>query len=477
MSSSQKTIVVCGGGLAGSMVTVSLLNGLGEGFQIIQINDPASPSEDVFYGSVTSPESYNFLRSIGLDEPLLLLQSDTSFSYGTHYRQWLSSTSWMQCHHAPLPVITGVPMRHHLTRSKISLEPLLISAQAAMSGRFAHPPEDPNNPLSRAEYGYQFSTAQWTKLLEQQITMSRVHQIKDSIETFNIEKNSIKTIYLNSGETVTGDLFIDATGSSHKGILAAGGTYNSDRDIAAWLEVENTDQLGPPCRFIEAGQDGWSAATFLQDSQHKLTVGQPEANPNTPPDSQIKLGQMDKAWIGNCVAIGQAACALEPFTPAPMMLLQRDIERLLELIPVCKDMTTERREFNRRFEQDVTHANMFQKALLASRHRPDTSYWRDASQSPTSNELDRKINQFKNRGVLVSYDLEPFNEEDWTIAHLGMDRQPNQYDRQLDGIPPQQVEQQLAQIKQMIDQLVSRMPPHHIYMTKLKQYIESQIHA
>jgi hypothetical protein len=29
----------------------------------------------------------------------------------------------------------------------------------------------------------------------------------------------------------------------------------------------------------------------------------------------------------------------------------------------------------------------------------------------------------------------------------------------------------------MIDQVVPRMPPHHLYMTKLKQYLEKQTHG
>ena len=151
MSPSRKTLVVCGGGLAGNLAALSLAKTLGADIRIVQIAGAERPADDIFYGSATSPESYNFLHALGLDERTLLLETRTSFSYGTLFKRWASPQPWMLCHHAPLPIPAGIPLRHFLTRSGAPLEPLLISARAAALGRFAHPPEDPRNPLSRAE--------------------------------------------------------------------------------------------------------------------------------------------------------------------------------------------------------------------------------------------------------------------------------------------------------------------------------------
>lgn len=477
MTSSRKSIVVCGGGLAGNMTAISLANSLGEDYRIIQIREPAASREDVLYGGVTDPGGYNFLRNLGLDEPALLLKSATSFSYGTHFRRWLSSQSWMQCHHSPFPTLSGIPLRHLLSRAKIPLEPLLVSAQAALAGRFAHPPADPNVVLSRAEYGYQFDVTEWTALLDRRVSECRTQGINASIKSVEVEDGRLTAIQLDTGETVVADLFIDASGPSRHCALAAGGLFQSCRTISVRSAIKAADQVGPPCRAIEADQLGWTATTFLQNAEHTLHVGAADGNGHAPPDFSIELGGLTDAWVSNCVAIGHAASVFEPLTPAPMMMLQRDIERLLELIPVRPDMTMERREFNRRYRQDMAHTTVFHNAILRSDYSPTSSYWREVSSEAQSEKLERKIAQFTNRGVLTSYDLEPFNDEDWTIAHLGMGRAPRQYDRQVNRVPEEQAEHYLTQIKCSIQQLVPKMPPHHIYVAKLKQYLEKQNHV
>ena len=52
------------------------------------------------------------------------------------------------------------------------------------------------------------------------------------------------------------------------------------------------------------------------------------------------------------------------------MLLQKDIERMLELIPISHDMKIEGKEYNRRFTEDYIHASTFENALQS-----DSNYY------------------------------------------------------------------------------------------------------
>ncbi len=476
MTSLQDPILVYGAGLAGHLATASLANGLGKSRPVVQICPPDHTEADAFYGGSTAPTAYNFLLGLGLSEPTLLLKSATSFSLGTQFRRWLNSRSWMQCHHSPLSTPEGIPMRHVLARLGLPLEPLLISAQVALAGRFAHPPTDPNSILSRAEYGYQFSAQEWTALLNQHLRASPARRIETAIATIEASDGVIRAITLETGETLNPCLVVDASGPSREAVLAAGGVYSSSRRVTAHAQITPTTQLGPACRIVDATATGWTASTFLQGAEHRLTVGSPQ---DGAPGAgfEIAPGALNAAWVGNCVAIGQACAVIEPLTPAPMMMLQRDIERLLELIPTSAGMDVERAEFNRRYREDVAHLNLFQSPILSADNAPDTAYWRDIGAQEDDPRLERKLAQFGHRGILVNYDLEPFNEEDWTILHLGQGRTPRIYDRQADQISEQDARRTLGQIKAMIDQVVPRMPPHHLYMTKLKQYLEKQNHG
>lgn len=477
MKSSKHTIAVCGGGLAGNMTARSLAQGLGEDYRLVQIISEEASPQDAFYGHATDPGAYNFLRRLGLDEPTLFLRTATAFSYGTHFRTWLASRSWMQCHHSPFRTVAGIPLHHHLTRSGKTLEPLLVSAQAALAGRFAHPPADPKIALSQAEYGYQFDPMEWTRLLDGLIAESRVTRLRAELASVETEDGQIGGLILDSGERIEADLYIDASGLSRRVALAAGGAFQAGRTVGVRGSTNPSDTLGPPCRIVDIDTDGWSVTAHLQNALHRLEIGAAEAE-TADGRFTVELGSLTEAWTGNCIAVGQAASVFEPLTPAPMMMLQRDLERLLELIPVQADMAMECREFNRRFREDVVHTTLFHDALLMSDAAPDSTYWRNAvSPDAPGPKLDRKLAQFENRGLLTGYDLEPFNEEDWVIAHLGMGRRPTQHDRQMDRVPESETAQALTGLERDIKQLVPQMPPHPVYVTKLKQYLEKKNHV
>ncbi len=473
----MKTVIVCGSGLAGNLAALSLANGLGDNVRIAQIVDTRAPTEDALYGNVTDPGAYNFLRGLGVDEPTLILETGSSFSFGTVFRNWLSDRNWVQCHHSPLGLIDGVPLRHVTTRAGVPLEPLLVSAQAALAGRFAHPPADPAVVLSRAEYGYQLDPAELNGLLDRLVQASRVDRFHSSIETIEQDGGTVSALRLEDGETIPADLVIDATGTGRRAVLAAGGRFETSHAIDVSRTVRPADTLGPPCRLVEADELGWTSTAHLQKATHTLRISAAGSTDGSDPAFTAELGHMADAWVGNCIAIGHAASVFEPLTPAPMMMLQRDIERLLELVPVFPEMSMERREYNRRFHDDVTHINLFHDALFLDGETRASRYWQDAMKPRGDARLDRKIEQFRHRGVLASYDLEPFNDEDWTIAHLGMGRTPQQHDRLAESISGAASERALGQLRQSIQQLVPKMPPHHIYVQKLKQYLEKQKHA
>lgn len=478
MSAQDQTLVVCGGGLAGLMVASSLAGNLGAAYNIVLLEEACELPVDFFYGSVTGPSGYEFFRSIGLNEPLLFQRSATSFSFGTQFVNWPSqSPAWMQCHHLPFPVIAGVPLHHHLTRHGLPLEPLLISARAASEGKFAHPPQDPASALSRAEYGYQFSVREWAALLQSKLHASKVRRIGGKVAEVKAERGLVQSICLETGEQVEADLFLDCTGPARMLMSAVGGVFEPEREIEASSKIQPVDRLGPPHRMLEAHADSWTSKTHLQNAELTLHVGQGESASSREGAHAISLGKLDQAWCGNCVAIGHAGAVLEPLTPAPMMLLQRDIERLMDLVPTGPDQSMERREFNRRYKDDVIHAHIFQSALFRFERDLDASYWRAASKCSMSQGLDRKIIQFENRGVLAKYDLEPFNDEDWIILHLGMGRRPKYYDRQLDGLPASEALRRLADMKQTVEQMVSRMPAHHDYVASMKRYLEKQVNV
>ena len=474
MQSALQSIAICGNGLAANMVVAALARTLDPRIKLLHLNASDDANGDLLYGHVTAPTAYSFLQSIGVDEPTLYGKTRSSFGFGTQYKTWSQANEWVQAYHLPFPLIEGIPLQHFLTRRSRGLGALLISAEAALAGRFAHPPEDPKSPLSRAEYGYQFSPAEWTACLLNARPEGRVQTLSGTISDVISDDAGRHRVRMHSGDVVEADLLIDCTGLSRR-LISVQGTFERRYDCQVTLQRRNDNALGAPLRIVEGHANGWTATVNLQGAMERLSVGAPEDMGAESQHSVVAtVGRVREAWIGNVVAIGHSAHVLEPLTPAPMMLLQRDIERLLELIPVSADTSAERREYNRRFNDDAEHAELFHNAVMIGSRYEEGTYWSDARRHALSPKLDRKIQQFEGRGLLAKYDLEPFNDEDWTILHFGVGRMPKRYDRQIDHLSDVEIDQKLNGLAQAVQATVTRMPPHQLYVEKMKRYFEKQ---
>lgn len=483
-------IVICGSGLAAQMTACALSHHLPPAIRITLVNTGDTSGSDLFYGSVSAPTAYAFNLSAGVSEPKLLLESDTAFSWGTKYVQWASgSRSWIQCFHLAMPVIDGVLFHHYLAKQgEDQLERYLVSAAAARKGVFVHPPQRPGQagqqPLARAEYGYQLDPATYARLFQSSTDQARVRQVDATLAKVECGEAGIASIRLSDGQSLEADLFIDCTGPEASLLSSLGATFEGDRRLRAAMTRRPVAQLGAPLREIVPREYGWRAETPLQGCTARLTVYAPEseaealsAHDSTPERSaEATVGRRAEAWSGNCVAIGHAARVVEPLTPAPLMLLQRDVERLLSLIPFSVEMSVERREFNRRSAEDYEHAQLFTRALFETEGLPDTPYWRAARADPVDEKLARKIELFEDRGFPVMYDLEPFHTEDWTILHYGMGHHPARYDRTADRAQPDQVQSFLSNMKREIDKAVEGLPSLAAYTAELKQYLMRNKH-
>lgn len=478
-------IAICGTGLAAEMTAAALSQQLPPSIRITLVGTGDAADCDLFYGNVSSPSAYAFNLAAGLSEPRLLLESDTAFSWGTKYVRWAGgSRSWIQCFHLSPPIIDGVLFHHYLAKvGETQLDHYLVSAAAAKKGAFMHPPQRQaaagQQVLARAEYGYQFDPASYARLF-QSGSNDRVQRIEASVEEIERGDLGIGAIRLSNGQSLVADLYVDCTGPQASLLAELGSPFPEGRQLRAAMSRKAVSQLGPPLREITPAAYGWRSETPLQGSLAQLTVYHPEAEAEalsvhgvTPERSvTATIGRRAEAWSGNCVAIGHAARVLEPLTPAPVMLLERDIERLVSLIPFSSaDMTVERREFNRRFAEDHEHAALFARALFETDGLPDTPYWREARAEPIHEKLARKLKLFGDRGFPVSYDLEPFNEEDWIILHYGMGRRAARYDRTADRAQPEQIRGFLANFKREVDKAVEGMPGHATYLAELKQYL------
>jgi len=461
-------VLVCGDGLAAWMALAALARQLPASTAIVWVRAGEQGSSDLFYGNVTGPSAYAFNLSVGVDERQVMLDSATAFSWGTRYASWGAGRSWMQSFALPFPVIDGVQFHQYLGLAGAGgIDPFVAGLQAARRGVFVHPPRAAANgtphPLSRAEYGYQFDPADYARLFA---VADRVERVAGTLASVETADGRVTGVTLDDGRVVTADLYVDVSGPDARLLSVVADDAPTGRRIAiAASDLPADDQA--PLRTVRATAQGWESDTPLKGRTRRTVVGAP----GDVVGAEATLGRRSQAWVGNCVGLGQAAGVVEPLTPAPMLLLERDIERLLALIPVSGTMAVEAAEYNRRFAEDHDHAALFQQALFVAGGMPDGAYWQEARDEPVSEKLARKLTMFERRGVLVAYDLEPFHPEDWLILHMGMGRRPARHDPLATRADTAQVVPFLTGMAREIEQGVATLPPARVYRTQLEQYL------
>ena len=461
-------ILVYGNTLAASMTMLALARSLPRSTKLTWVRPKTCCPGEVLYGGLTSPEAYQFNLQLGITEPELILHTDTTFSFGTHFSQWGNNKrSWVQSFHLPFAVNAGVELHHFMTRHKLALGDFLISTQAALQGTFAHPPEGkPQSPLSRAEYGYHFDPAQWSAMFLSKLDKSRITLHEQSVSAVQIQQGDIDAVQLDDGSTLRADLYIDCSGIHRQLLAALNQKFIIQRSVHLTSQTETSATTGPACRSITGHQQGWQSVTPLRNKNQRISLLETSDkladHAGALHCQAINLGSYQQAWQGNCVGIGHSAYALEPVTPAAYILLKKDIQRLLELIPLSANSQIERHEYNRRFQDDVEHAELFHRALYAQQR--EVGY-------ASCEKLERKLSQYSHRGVLVSYDFEPFNPQDWAILHAGLNRVPQRYDRMAEQLDFNAMQNQLETVRSGIARLASSMPAHHLYLEKLSVYL------
>jgi len=170
-------------------------------------------------------------------------------------------------------------------------------------------------------------------------------------------------------------------------------------------------------------------------------------------------GRRVEAWRGNCVAIGEAACAFDAIHGVDLQAVQIGLVHLLPLFPVALTYEVERTEYNRNVRAAFERIRDYQSAHYAL-NRYGGAFWSRARLTPLSADLLRKIGVFRARGDLVHYEDESFDIGDWQSLLLGHGVIPETWDPAADRTPPEVVKGELLRILGFIRHKVESQRPH-----------------
>jgi tryptophan halogenase len=367
--------------------------------------------------------------------------------------------------------------RHGGLRS--AFENFSLGAMAAKAGRVPTASSGGDETLT-ASYGYHLDAGRYSSLLRQVVLRRGVEAKAASVVGLDLEADRISALTLSDGEQVEADLFIDASGGEATLIgRMPGSQFESWRE---WLPCDrmiaasgNRLPQQPAFSQISAFRDGWVGLFPLQDRTAIIALYNSRMRSDREMVdslsilarlpivgdavvSELRQGIRERTWVGNCVAIGEAAFALEPLDGVQLHIAHGCVSHLMAFFPVESGEYPEAAAYDRSIRQMADNMRDFQIAHYKLNRRFDDPLWDSCRDAKTPMNLQSKIDLFGARGHVALYENETFGAHNWASLFLGHGLMPESYDPRVDLLPEEELIGRVHQRLQDIVAQVGAMP-------------------
>jgi tryptophan halogenase len=483
-----RRVVIAGGGTAGWMAAACISKVLGKRLDIKLIESDEIGTVGV--GEATIPTLVHFHKLLEINEQEFMAATKATFKLGISFEGWrnvkedyIHSFGMTGTDHWT----AGFQHFWHKGRERGlagDYGDYCLELRAAQENRFAHLPRDGMN------YAYHLDATAYARFLRQFSERHGVQRIEGKIVdvTTSALTGHIRSITLDSGTDIEGDLFIDCTGFR---ALLIGQAMKVDyedwsqwlfNDSAAAVQTVSVGDAVPYTRSIAHGF-GWQwriplqhrvgngivfssryagdeqAIQALMDNVEGEALMKPRVIKFTP-------GQRRQVWKGNCLAIGLSSGFLEPIESTSIHLIQRSIIRLMQMFPSDGISQADVEEYNKQAWTEIEHIRDFIILHYHVTNRGDTPYWRDARNMDVPASLRHKIDLFRETGRVFRISNELFAENSWIQVMLGQGVMPASHHQAADLMGDIELSQFLGSIKGSIDKTVSQLPTHQQYVER-----------
>lgn len=408
----KRRVVIVGGGSAGWMTAAYLngaLNERGENptVEITLIESPDIPRISV--GEATVPSIQHVLSVVGLDEIEFMKAAKATFKQSIRYQNWLFDDD--SYYHHPFSRYRVQPIdrtgRDWLNSDRsipfmetVSAQPVICDMARApkMLGRW-----DMGAPLS---YAYHMNAQKFADHLRDfSIPRGVTHILANVIDTEIDESGYIQSVRTDTERDIAGDIFVDCTGFRARLLGETLGVPYED--YSNWLlcdqalvgRIKYADfypGLVRPYTTATALSSGWVWDIPMQDQRSIGYVHSSHFISQEDAEKEIRayegkhgdhletrlikfhVGQRQKAWHKNCVAIGLSGGFIEPLESTGLYLSDLGAVMLAEHFPYTDSaMETMAFRYNRIVSNRYFEILDFINMHYCLSRRTDTPFWRE----------------------------------------------------------------------------------------------------
>ncbi|MDE2184561.1 MAG: tryptophan 7-halogenase [Alphaproteobacteria bacterium] len=488
-------IVIVGGGTAGWMTAAALQCFLGRGFADIHLVE-SEEIGTIGVGEATVPTLHLYNKRLGINEIEFVKQTQGTFKLGIDFQDWgRIGNRFFHGFGDYGPFIDSIsPYQYWLklraAGDDFDLGDLSVPTLMAWTDRCAQPHPDPKSPFAAFLYAYQFDASLYARFLRGYAESRGVRRTNARIVDVKLrgEDGFVRSLVLDNGTEVGADLFIDCSGFI--GLLIDKAMKVGFEDWTKWLPCDRA--LAVACEGVTpvtpytrstAREAGWQwriplqhrtgngyvyCSSFISDEAAARTLLEnlDGAALGAPRPLRFKAGRRHKAWTKNVVAIGLSSGFLEPLESTTIVLIQNAIGRLVEYFPDKDFNPLLEQEFNRQSGLEYERIRDFIIIHYCFTDRTDSELWKYCRAMELPDELQYKVDVFRERGRPIVGDSEGFKEQNWIAIYNGLGVMPRTYDSLADRAPVEQVRRVLGERRAILKRGVDTMPTHDQFIAK-----------
>ncbi|MBY5921823.1 tryptophan halogenase family protein [Ferrimonas balearica] len=504
-----RRLIVVGGGTAG-WLTASHLARKHRAWEnpaitVTLVESPNIPTIGVGEGTV--PTMRQTLHWLGIRETDFIRQCDVTFKQSIKFIDWLRAPSGGQSHayhHLfDYPAIQGLDPTPYWC-----LDPGERSYADSVSVQ-AHLCEQGLGPKTMVHpefggvtaYAYHLDAAKFSALLTRHAVdnLGVQHCLAEVTKVIPDGHGGIAAIETDEAGRLEGDLFVDCTGFSALLAEQTLGVPFVDKsdvlfvDSALAIQVPYEQPDAPiPCHTLStATGSGWIwdigltqrrgvghvySSRHCSDEEAEQTLRDylgPVAEGLPCRKIPMRVGYRERAWSGNCVAIGLSGGFVEPLEATGLLVFDLTARMLAELLPADREaMPAVAERFNQRVRHSWDRVIDFIKLHYVLSERDDTPFWRD-NRAPESIPQSLKENLAYWRQQLPSaYDfastLSIFNLENYLYVLYGMEFDTRiSPERHQDG---EAARAKMDRLQQEATRLAEQLMPHRQLIERIRQH-------
>lgn len=452
---SKVKIVILGGDISGPMTAAKLARYLPSSHYDITFISPPRLERPEFFAHVP-PSVKRLNRDLKFREVDFIKATSATFSLGTG----VVSKQRGFIPFGPMgPILSDTEFHHVVQRARPNdLYHLVLPARLAEERKFLLPQSSDFILSSGYDYGYHVDIRAYAKLLTDKAIQLGCRVMANNLSEITWDDLQIKSLQLDNGEVLKGDIYIDGSGSLSK---LCPSEHKTERVFIHHLPSHykvHTKAHGQESFRSSAHALISSTELSLKFQTQAKTIQLEFSTKGSSDAASLNPGWLPSPWKGNVISMGLSAFSLPPIGGWNLRLIDEQISRFIEFLPSHSGQKSLKAEYNRMSDQRIRRVVDY--AILFYHPEEDNI----AEMAESWPDAYYKYKYFKSRGDFAAMDQDEDCKEQWLAMLLSKFGWPEHINMMAQDPEISVLMTSLNEMEKAIEHIVDRSSDHRNFI-------------